>query len=382
VNRRDFVAKGLTAAAVSCLASGTGFGRGGRSPQAQDALTAVAEERKGHPLYFDGMTFFGGTAEPFRNSGLSGLVWDVSAGEMADGKFIRRLVPTLKSTAAAVKFLRTNDQGMFLATKGSQILEARRTGRTAVFLQFQSTESLSEDVDTMDVFYELGLRVLQYTHHYDNPYSGGALVKEWKGLTDLGRKALEKMNALGIVPDISHGNEVMGLEVCRLTKKPVIVSHTGCRALVNNARCVTDPVIRAVAGTGGVVGIFSMSFWLTDEPVPTVDSFVHQLEHVIKIGGIDAVGISNDYDVAGQLEAAKLGNDNAEAVKGYFPWWKQHEGILGFDKLPTHCVIPELNNIRRFFTIQAALEKKGHTASEIDKIMGGNWVRLYTESLG
>ena len=382
MNRRDFVAKGLTAAAVSCLASGTGSGRGGRSPQVQDALTAVAEERKGHPLYFDGMTFFGGTAEPFRNSGLSGLVWDVSAGEMADGKFIRRLVPTLKSTAAAVKFLRTNDQGMFLATKGSQILEARRTGRTAVFLQFQSTESLSEDVDTMDVFYELGLRVLQYTHHYDNPYSGGALVKEWKGLTDLGRKALEKMNALGIVPDISHGNEVMGLEVCRLTKKPVIVSHTGCRALVNNARCVTDPVIRAVAGTGGVVGIFSMSFWLTDEPVPTVDSFVHQLEHVIKIGGIDAVGISNDYDVAGQLEAAKLGNDNAEAVKGYFPWWKQHEGILGFDKLPTHCVIPELNNIRRFFTIQAALEKKGHTASEIDKIMGGNWVRLYTESLG
>jgi len=382
MNRRGFFEKGLTLAAGSCLASVMGFGRGGRSAQAQDALAAAAEERRGHPLYFDGMTFFGGTEEPFRNSGLSGLVWDVSAGEMADGKFIRSLVPTLKSTAAAVKFLRTNDQGMFLATKGSQILEARRTGRTAIFLQFQSTESLSEDVDTMDVFYELGLRVLQFTHHYDNPYAGGALVKEWKGLTDLGRKALEKMNALGIVPDLSHGNEVLGLEVCRLTKKPVIVSHTGCRALVNNARCVTDPVIRAVAGTGGVVGIFSMSFWLTEEHVPTVDSYIRQLEHVIQIGGIDAVGISNDYDVAGDVAAAKIGNNNAEAVKGYFPWWKQHAGILGFDKLPEHCVIPELNNIRRFYTIQAALEKKGHKASEIDKIMGGNWVRLYTESLG
>ena len=194
---------------------------------------------------------------------------------------------------------------MFLATKGSQILEARRTGRTAVFLQFQSAESLSEDVETMDAFYELGLRVLQYTHHYDNAYSGGVLVKEWKGLTELGRKALERMNALGIVPDISHGNEVMGLEVCRLTKKPVIVSHTGCRALVNNARCVTDSVIRAVADTGGVVGIFSMSFWLTDEHVPTVDSYIRQLEHVIQIGGIDAVGVSNDYDVAGDAAAAK-----------------------------------------------------------------------------
>jgi membrane dipeptidase len=113
-----------------------------------------------------------------------------------------------------------------------------------------------------------------------------------------------------------------------------------------------------------------------------VDSYVRQLEHVIKIGGIDAVGVSNDYDVAGDVAAAKLGNNNAEAVKSYFPWWKQHEGILGFDKLPVHCVIPELNNIRRFYTIQAALEKKGCKSSEIDKIMGGNWVRLYTESLG
>lgn len=382
MNRRHFIATGLTAAAGSRLASGMGFGREGRNPQAQDALTVVAEERKGHPLYFDGMTFFGGTDEPFRNSGLSGLVWDVSAGEMVGDKFIRRLVPSLKATAAAVKFLRTNDLGMFLATKGSQILEARRTGRTAVFLQFQSAESLSEDVETMDAFYELGLRVLQYTHHYDNAYSGGVLVKEWKGLTELGRKALERMNALGIVPDISHGNEVMGLEVCRLTKKPVIVSHSGCRALVNNARCVPDSVIRAVADTGGVVGIFSMSFWLTDEPVPTVDSYLRQLEHVIAIGGIDAVGVSNDYDVAGDAAAAKLGNNNAEAVKGYFPWWKQHQGILGFDKLPAHCVIPELNNIRRFYTIQAALERKGYKSSEIDKIMGGNWARLYTESLG
>ena len=256
MNRRDFVAKGLTAAAGGCLASGSGFGREARTSGSQEGLAATLEERRSHPLYFDGMTYFGGSNEPFRNSGLCGLVWDVSAGNYADGRFTRSLVPTFKSMAAAVKFLRTNDQGMFLATKGSQIPEAWRTGRTAVFLQFQSAEALSEDVETMDAFYELGLRVLQYTHHYDNPYSGGGIVKEWKGLTELGRRALEKMNTLGIVPDLSHGNEIMGLEACKLTKKPIIISHTACRALVNNARCVTDPVIKAVADTGGVVEIF------------------------------------------------------------------------------------------------------------------------------
>ncbi len=382
MKRRDFVAGGVAAAAAGCLAPRFAFGRGQEPAAVQDALAAALEERKTHPLYFEGMTYFGGTKEPFRNSGLSGLLWDVSAGNMSDGRFIRQLVPTFKSVGAAVKYLRTNDIGMFLATKGSQIKEAHRTGKTAVFLQFQSAEALSDDVDTMDAFYEMGLRILQYTHHYDNAYSGGGLVKEWKGLTDLGRKALEKMNALGIVPDLSHGNEVMGLEVCRLSKKPVIVSHTGCRALVNNARCVADAVIKAVADTGGVVGIFSMSFWLTEDPVPTVDSYIRQLEHVIQVGGIDAVGISNDYDVAGELGALSVGNDNTKAIKGYLPWWKQHSGVLGFDRLPEHCVIPELNNIRRFHTIQAALEKKGFKPVEIEKIMGGNWVRLYTESLG
>jgi len=161
-----------------------------------------------------------------------------------------------------------------------------------------------------------------------------------------------------------------------------VISHTGCRALVNNARCVPDSVIKAVADSGGVVGIFSMSFWLTEDPVPTVDTYIRQLEHVIKVGGTDAVGISNDYDVAGQLQAAALGNNNAEAVKGYFPWWKQHAEILGFDDLPKHVVIPELNDIRRFFTIKAALEKKGFSSSQIEKIMGGNWVRVLTECLG
>jgi len=141
-------------------------------------------------------------------------------------------------------------------------------------------------------------------------------------------------------------------------------------------------MIKGVADSGGVTGIFSMSFWLTEDPVPTVDSYIRQLEHVINVGGIDAVGISNDYDIAGQLYAAKLNNDNAEAVKGYFPWWKQHQGLLGFDKLPQHIVIPEMNNIRRFFTLQFALEKKGYKAADIEKILGGNWVRVYTECLG
>ena len=380
MKRREFLTKSMAGAAGTVL---LGFEKRVR-PQDQSYFQEISQERKSHPLYFDGMTFFRPLKDDLKDSGLSGLIWDVSKVELIDGKFVRRMVPCLKSIAQANRLLRENDAGLFLATRGSQIKKAYQEGHFAVFLQFQSLEPLNEDLAMMDVFYEMGLRVFQFTHHYGNPFAGGCIVKEdkWTGLTDLGIQALEKMNKLGILPDISHGNENLVLDVAKHTTKPVVISHTGCRALVNNARCVPDSGIRAVADSGGVIGIFSMSFWLTEDPVPSVDSYIKQLEHVIKVGGIDAVGISNDYDIAGQLDAVKKNNNNAEVVKPYYPWWEQHKGVLGFDELPKHVIIPEMNDIKRFFTIQKALENKGFTADQIEKIVGGNWVRVLTDSLG
>lgn len=369
MKRREFISGGAKTALGAAFLKATGS-------------AAVRQKTPAHPLYFDGMTFFGARQGDLAKSGLSGLLWDVSTGEIREGKFIRGLIPTLKSIGRANRLLRDNPDGLFLATRGSQITEAYKSGRIAVFLQFQSLESISEDLDMMDVCYELGLRICQFNHHYNNAFTGGSLEPELTGLTKLGYQALEKMNSLNIIPDLSHGNEKMSREVFAASKKTVVMTHTACRSIVNNARCATDEMIKGVADSGGVTGIFSMSFWLTEDPEPTVDSYIRQLEHVIKVGGIDAVGISNDYDIAGQLQAAQLNNNNAEAVKGYFPWWNQHKGLLGFDKLPQHIVVPELNNIRRFFTLQFALEKKGFKAAEIEKILGGNWVRVYTECLG
>ncbi len=342
----------------------------------------AGESRQERGLYFDGLSFISEKREDIKESGLSGFIWDVSAVETINGKYVRPLVPCLKSISKAAKLLAQNDLGVFLATRGSQIRDAGEKGLTAAFLQFQSCEPMTQDLELMDVFYQLGLRILQLTHHSTNPFGGGSIEKEWTGLTDLGFKAVEKMNQLSIVTDLSHGNEKLCADVLKTSLKPVIISHTGCRAIVNNARCAPDSVIKGVADSGGVVGIFSISCWLTEDPVPTVESYVRQLEHVIRVGGIDAVGISNDFTIAGNLEAKQLGTNSEAAMKMMYPWWKEQVGVLGFDKLPQHYVIPELNNARRLFTIQAALEKKGYTSREIEKIMGGNWIRVLTESLG
>jgi membrane dipeptidase len=326
--------------------------------------------------------------EDFAASGLAALIADVSQAtqlKTPDGsiRYWRTFDACQRSINTARERLQ-NKKTAFLATRGSQIKEAFRQGKVAVFLQFQGCEPLGEDLARIDLFYELGLRVLQITHHNNNPFGGGCIEKNWMGLTKLGYGAIERMNQLGIIPDLSHVADPTALDVLKTSKKPVIVSHGACRAIVNNARCTADEVIRGVADSGGAMGIFMMSFWLTPNPVPTIDAVIKQLRQVIKIGGIETAAIANDYTLRGEQNLAKLKNNNAEGIKDYLGWWESvaQQGVLGFDKKPQHVVIPELNNINRMFTIYAALEKSGFKSSEIEKIMGGNWIRVLTESLG
>ena len=326
--------------------------------------------------------------QDIRASGLTALIADVSGYEeikTGDGspKWQRTLAATLRSVVETRRKLRQTPD-VFLATDGHQVKDAFKDGKTAVFLQVQGGgEIVGEDLSRIDLLRELGLRVLQITHHHNNPLGGGGLERTLSGLTKLGFEAVERMNALGVIPDLSHASDQTGLDTLKASKRPVIISHGAARALVNNGRCAPDEVIRGVADSGGVMGIFMMSFWLTTEAVPTVESYLRQIRHVFKVGGVDAVGIANDFPLSGERSLIAAKGNNAEAVKGYLPWWNSIAklGVLGFDKRPSHVAIPELNNIRRIHTIHEALGKGGFKSREIEKIMGGNWIRVLTESI-
>ena len=348
-----------------------------------------AQQRPSMP-FVDGLCFLPSDLSDLPRSGLCAFILDVSRAERVaseDGsiRFYRSFEACSRSIVARRRMLRKEEgRGVFLATRGSQIGEAFRSGRTAVFFQFQGCEPVGEDLSRLDLFYELGLRVQQITHHNNNPFGGGALERNPIGLTKLGFEGLERMNELGIIPDISHASDLTSMDVIRTSRKPVILSHGAARALVRNARCAPDEVIRGIAEGGGMTGIFMMSFWLTEDPEPEIEHLIRQIRHVIQLGGIESVGIANDFPMTGQTQLASIGNDNAQGVKGYLPWWKSiaQDGILGFDRLPQHVVIPQLNDIRRMFTIRLALEQAGFKAGEVEKIMGGNWIRVLTETLG
>jgi membrane dipeptidase len=341
--------------------------------------------------YVDGLTFiYPPDYADVPRSGLSAFICDVSSGsarKMDDGglKFWRSFEPCVRSMTGMRRDLAAGKvAGTFLATRGSEIPTAWKDGRTAVFFQLQGGgEAVGEHLWRLDTFHELGLRIFQVTHHNDNPWGGGTIEKTWTGLTKLGHEGVERLNELRIIPDLSHVSDPTSLGVLKTSRRPVILSHGAARALVHNARCAPDEVIRGVGASGGVMGIFMMSFWLTTDPVPTVESYIRQIRHVIDIAGIDTVGIANDYPIGGEATALKFDNDNAKAVEYYYPWWDgvAKQGVLGFDRRPSHVVIPEMNNLRRMFLIHEALDRAGFKAAEVEKIMGGNWIRVLTDSL-
>jgi membrane dipeptidase len=359
------------------------------TPFVRVELPQATLERPPFP-YVDGLSFLSGTPADLAASGLTAFIADVSSVERLktdDGsvKYFRSFEACARSLTAARRTLTSGSlPGAFLATRGGQIDEAWKKNATAVFFQFQGCEPIGDQLWRLDLFYELGLRILQITHHNDNVWGGGAIEKTWSGLTKIGHEGVERMNALGILPDLSHVSDPTSLDVLKISRKPVVVSHGAARALVNNARCTPDEVIKGVADSGGVMGVFMMTFWLTTDPTPTTDAYVRQIRHIVKVGGIEAAAIANDYPIAGEQSAIKAGNDNAKIIGNYYEWWDSvaKAGVLGFDKRPTHVVIPELNNVRRLFLIHRALERAGFTPREAEKIMGGNWIRVLKASLG
>ena len=343
---------------------------------------ASSSERPRHPSVFDGLSYLPDDLSQLQRAHLTGCIFDVSAGETltnsgGERRYIRTFEACERSIDCALARLAAAPEITLVRRSG----QLRQTGRILAILQFQAAEPIGSHLDRIAYFQDKGLRVLQITHNHTNEWGAGYLEPAPGGLTALGVEGLAELNRLRIVPDVSHASEQTALEVARRSCTPFIVSHSACRAVFDNPRCASDELIRALANRGGAMGVFMMSMFLTaaDEPVP--GDFVAHIKHLVKVGGIGTAAIANDYPVAG-LATARSGG-NAEAAHTYHEWWaaSHARGIPGFARLPLHAVIPDFNSLQRVEVIQEALAREGFRASEIDKIMGENWLRVFRETL-
>ncbi|MED5462656.1 MAG: membrane dipeptidase [Pseudomonadota bacterium] len=256
------------------------------------------------------------------------------------------------------------------ATTVADIDTARDMGKIAIFYLFQNSTQFGRNLDTVDMFYGLGVRSSQITYNFQNWAGAGCNEIRDSGLTMFGHELVEKMNERGMLIDMSHAGMKTMTDTIAASKVPVIVSHSCCKALFEHNRNTTDENIRMIAENGGLFGVTQMRPFMTHQIDNAVHYYYQHIEHAINIAGIDHVCIGSDRDHR-RLTLTDEYLAELKAEEG--PNFKREEWPLYFE---------ELNGPRRMETIWDGLSRRGMNEDDLEKLFGLNIHRLYAEVVG
>ncbi|NJD18107.1 MAG: twin-arginine translocation signal domain-containing protein [Gemmatimonadetes bacterium] len=269
------------------------------------------------------------------------------------------------------RFIASHPDLLLTATSEADIRRAQEAGRLAVFYLIQNTEQFGADPDRVDMFWRLGVRSAQITYNERNRAGVGCRQEgDDGGLTEFGRTLIERMNRVGMLVDLSHANMPTMADAIAASKAPVIVSHTGCDALYPHVRNATDANLRALAGKGGVVGICQLRPFLTDKKKDNLHTFFDHLDHAVKVCGVEQVAVGSDRDhrvvvMTPEYEAELRREEGSQVQASELPYF-----------------IDELNGPRRMEVVWDGLVARGYSEDDVERIMGGNLLRLYREVIG
>ncbi|MCR4955148.1 MAG: dipeptidase [Lachnospiraceae bacterium] len=235
------------------------------------------------------------------------------------------------------------------AYTAKDVLENYENNKMSAILTIEDGRMVNGDFEKLEDFYDLGVRAIALTWNYENcfgyPNSKDPKMMQ-KGLKKFGKEAIEYMNELGIMVDVSHLSDGGFWDVEKIASKPFIATHSNCRELSPHQRNLTDDMIKALANKGGVMGLNFFPKFLnkdTADTKSTVDAMIAHLKHAKQIGGIEVLGLGGDLDgMSGDLE---IGSSEDYPVL--------------FDRL----------------------KKEGFTESEIDKITHENILRVMKDTL-
>lgn len=190
-----------------------------------------------------------------------------------------------------------NNEYIRICRNYGEIMRTLKMGKIAAILAIEGGEALQGDLASLRIFYRLGVRSICLTWNYRNEIADGVLdgVTEG-GLTPFGKEVVREMNSLNMIIDLSHISERGFWDVLKLTKQPVIVSHSNARSVCNHVRNLSDEQIKAIKTNGGVIGINFYPYFLTDTGKATLKDIINHIEHIAGLIGMDHIGIGSDFD--------------------------------------------------------------------------------------
>ena len=260
-------------------------------------------------------------------------------------------------SAVAAEMAECNEAA--LVTSAAEIEGVAAAERFPILLGIEGLSAIGEDVDAIDRLHAFGARHTMLTWNEANALATGAKADPSRGLTELGRQALARLEDLHMLVDVSHLNDRSFWDVLAAVHGPIVASHSNARALAEHPRDLTDDQLRAIAETGGLVGLNANKNLVSPDPAQqTVDQFVRHAVHIAELVGVRHLAFGFDFNEYLADDATTSYNDGGNPN------------------------VPGLEDASRTPVYVEALRRAGFSERELAQISWQNWLRVIGEVVG
>ena len=326
--------------------------------------------------------------------------WDRAGVNVASATYAGPTPPdgafeqSVKAIAQARGMIDALDGALRLVLKADDIERAYRDGVRGVIFDFQDGTPFGSDLGRIDLFYDLGLRVVQLTYNLRNLLGDGCTERYKTGLTYFGREVVERLNGLRMAVDVSHCSEQVGWDALEVSTAPIIVTHSASNGVCYHDRGKGDDLARAIADKGGFFGVAAIGGFLYEGTGATLDHFVDHVEHLVDVMGIDHVGIGSDKcgpgpgtesktefpDELGPFFTSHMFKEDPDprSVPDGFDW----AGFRPEHRLSDRHRIAGFEEFTDWPNFTVKLAERGFNEDELRKILGLNYLRYFREVVG
>jgi len=309
-------------------------------------------------------TFTLADLQPFKDSGIN--VFHIGVGMGGPEAYLE----TLKFFASWNGFIASHTDHFTRIDSAGDLERVKKSGKIGILLGLQNSEQFRTPAD-VNFFYGIGQRVSQLTYNARNMIGNGSTERRDEGISDFGAAIIGRMNAVGMAVDVSHCGDRTTLDAFEISKKPVLITHSNCRALVpGHPRCKTDEAIKKMGAAGSVMGITGVRMFVKADEPTTIEHALDHFDHVSKLVGPEHLGVGSDIDLDGYDDMPPEANRQLRA--GY-------KGSYGFrEKID----IDGIDHPRRMFDLTEGLIRRKYSDKDIEGILGGNFKRVLSQIWG
>ncbi|MDX8499042.1 dipeptidase [Mesorhizobium sp. VK4C] len=312
--------------------------------------------------------------ESYKKGGVTCVAPTVSGGSSSSPAV------ALQEIASWLRFLRSR-QDLKLVQKASDIEDAKRDGQMGILLHFQGTGPFGTDLNLVEAFQSLGVRMVQLTYNKRDYVGNGCEEEIDEGLSNFGKSLVRRLNENRIVVDCTHTGYKTTMDALSLTTQPAVFSHSNSAALFPSRRNIQDDQVKAAAATGGLVAVTAVPQFVVPAnggaARPSLDDLIAHIDHFVSLVGIDHVGLGLDY---------WWGTLPFSDVDTAIEMWEHYVSVGMWSPAayprPPHYNPPEIERPEMLLGMTQGLLRRGYKENDVQKILGLNWLRVFRDVWG